>query len=242
MRCVQVFLFGITFFGLMSAQSKGLEVTTEEARAIAKEAYIYGFPLVDNYRIQYSYFDDKNDPEYKGAWNEVHNTSRVFTPEDKALQTPNSVTPYSQLGADLRSEPLVITAPEVEKGRYDSLQFIDQYTYNFAYVGSRATGNGAGSFLLAGPGWKGEKPEGVKDIIRCETQSAFVFFRTQLFQPDDIDGVKKVQAGYKARTLSAFLGKSAPEPTPAIEFFKPLSVNEQVDSLDQASTIAKVTM
>jgi len=41
------------------------QVTPEEARAIAKEAYIYGFPLVDSYRILYSYFVDRNDPEFK---------------------------------------------------------------------------------------------------------------------------------------------------------------------------------
>src|SRR3712207_1659733 len=82
------------------AQSASLE----EARAIAKEATVYGFPLVDSYRIQYSYFIDRNDPEFKGAWNELHNTARVYTPEDKAIQTPNSDTPYSQLGADLRAE------------------------------------------------------------------------------------------------------------------------------------------
>ena len=33
-------------------------VTPEQARAIAKEAYIYGFPMVDSYRVQYSYFVD----------------------------------------------------------------------------------------------------------------------------------------------------------------------------------------
>jgi hypothetical protein len=65
---------------------------TDDARAIAKEAYIYGFPMVDSYRIQYSYFVDKAGPEYKGAWNEIHNTARVYTPEDKAIQTPNSDT------------------------------------------------------------------------------------------------------------------------------------------------------
>ena len=124
-------------------------VTPEEARAIAKEAYIYGFPMVDNYRIQYAYFVNKEDPEYKGGWNEIHNTARVYTPEDKAIQTPNSDTPYSALGADLRAEPLVLTVPPVEQDRYYSLQFVDGYTYNFAYVGSRTTGNGGGKYLLA---------------------------------------------------------------------------------------------
>ena len=70
-------------------------VTPEQARAIAKEAYIYGFPIVDNYRVMYSYFVDKDNPEYKGGWNEVHSTARLYTPEDKAIQTPNSDTPYS---------------------------------------------------------------------------------------------------------------------------------------------------
>jgi hypothetical protein len=203
------------------------DLTPEEARAIAKEAYVYGFPLVDSYRVQYSYFVDRANPEYKGPWNQVHNTGRVYTPEDRAIQTPNSDTPYSMLGADLRAEPLVLGVPAVEKGRYYSLQFIDMYTFNFAYVGSRATGNDAGSYLLAGPNWKGEKPAGVKAVFRCETEFAFVIYRTQLFRPDDIDNVKKVQAGYKVQTLSAFLGKPAPAAVPPVVFVKPLTPQQQ---------------
>ena len=202
-------------------------VTPAEARAIAKEAYTYGFPLVDNYRILYAYFVDRASKEYKGPWNEVTNIARVYTPDDKAIQTPNSDTPYSMVGADLRAEPLVLTVPPVEKGRYYSLQFIDAYTFNFAYVGSRATGNGAGNFLLAGPTWKGEKPEGVKSVIRSETEFAFVIYRTQLFKPDDIDNVKKVQAGYKVQALSAFLGKPSPPAAPKVEFLKPLTPEQQ---------------
>ena len=121
-------------------------VSPVEARAIAKEAVIYGFPLVDSYRIQYSYFVDRGSPEFKAPWNTIVNNARVYTPDDKAIQTPNSDTPYSYVGADLRAEPLVLTVPAIEKGRYYSLQFIDMYTFNFAYVGSRATGNGAGSY------------------------------------------------------------------------------------------------
>ncbi len=202
----------------------------EQVRAIAKEAYIYGFPMVDSYRIQHSYFVDTANPEYKGAWNQVHNTARVYTPDDKAIQTPNSDTPYSQLGVDLRTEPLVITVPPVAKGRYFSAQFIDMYTYNFAYVGTRATGNDGGSFLLAGPGWKGETPPGIKDVIRSETELAFILFRTQLLGADDIDNVKKIQAGYKVQPLSAFLGTPAPPPAPAIDFIAPLTPEQQKTS------------
>jgi hypothetical protein len=202
-----------------------------EARAIAKEAYIYGFPMVDNYRILYSYFIDTSDPEYKGPSNEILNTARVYTPEDRAVQTPNSDTPYSFVGADLRSEPLVLTVPAVDKKRYYSAQFIDLYTFNIAYVGSRATGNEGGTYLLAGPGWKGQKPAGVDGLISCETEWALVMYRTQLFNdPKDIENVETIQSGYKVRTLSQFLGQPATAPPTTIDFVKPLSAQEQRSS------------
>src|SRR2546423_2094643 len=86
-------------------------VSPAEARAIAKEAYVYGFPIVDNYRIQHTYWVDKATPEYKGPWNQIWNSARLYTPADTAIQTPNSDTIYSFIGADLRSEPLVLTMP-----------------------------------------------------------------------------------------------------------------------------------
>jgi hypothetical protein len=206
-------------------------VTPSEARAIAKEAYIYGFPMVDSYRIEYGYFVDKKDPEYKGPWNEIHNTARVYTPADTAIQTPNSDTPYSYVGMDLRTEPLILTVPPIEKERYFSIQLIDAYTFNFAYIGSRATGNGGGSYLIAGPNWKGEKPSGVKDVIRSETEFVLALYRTQLFNPDDIANVKTIQAGYKVQPLSAFLGKPVPKAATAVDFIKPLTPAEEKTSL-----------
>jgi hypothetical protein len=205
--------------------------TPADARAIAKEAYIYGYPMVDSYRIQHAYFVDTQNPEYKVPWNQLRNFSRVFTPEDKAVQTPNSDTPYSFLGMDLRAEPIVLTVPAIEKERYFSIQLIDAYTFNFDYIGSRATGNGGGSYLIAGPGWKGEVPKGVKKVIRGETELVLAAYRTQLFNPADLDNVKKVQAGYKVQTLSAFLGQPAPKAAGAIDFIKPLTPEAQRTSL-----------
>lgn len=205
-------------------------VSPEEARAIAKEAYIYGFPIVDNYRIQHAYWVDKATPEYKGPWNQTWNSARVYTPADTAIQTPNSDTPYSFVGADLRSEPLVLTVPAMEKERYFSVQLIDYYTFNFDYIGTRTSGNGGGSFLLAGPGWKGDTPKGIKKVFRCETELAFPTYRTQLFDPSDIENVRKVQAGYKVQPLSAFLGQPAPKAAPAIDFIKPLTPAEEKTS------------
>jgi hypothetical protein len=206
--------------------------TPAEARAIAKEAYVYGFPMVDHYRIQYSYFQNKDDSNYKTPWNQLINIPRVYTPADTAIQTPNSDTPYSFIGMDLRAEPMVITVPAMDKKRYFSVQLIDAYTFNFAYLGSRTTGNDGGSYLIAGPQWKGETPKGIKRVIRSETQFVFGAYRTQLFSPDDLENVKKIQAGYKVQPLSAFLGQPAPKAAPAIDFIKPLTPEAQRTSVE----------
>ncbi|WP_246810355.1 DUF1254 domain-containing protein [Ensifer sp. ENS08] len=219
-------------FKVTRAGAADSALTADEARAIAKDAYIYGFPLVDSYRVQHSYFVDRGNPEFKSGWNTLNNTARVYTPDDKAIQTPNSDTPYSFLGADLRAEPLVLTVPTVEKERYYSLQFVDMYTFNFAYVGSRATGSEAGTFLLAGPGWKGETPPGINAVIRSETEFAFVLYRTQMFDPADIENVKKIQAGYRVEPLSSFLGQPAPAPAAAVDFITPLSAADEKTSPD----------
>lgn len=206
-------------------------ISPTEARTIAKEAYLYGFPLVDSYRIQYSYFEDRGGPEYKTSWNHIYNNDRVYTPEDKAVQSPNSDTPYSYVGADLRAEPLVLSIPEVPKGRYFSLQFIDAYTFNFAYLGSRTSGNHAGNYILAGPNWKGKKPRNVRNIIRSETEFAFVLYRTQLFNASDIENVKKIQAGYKVQPLSTFLGEPISLSAVPTDFFQPLSAEQERTSV-----------
>jgi hypothetical protein len=221
----------IPTFRFTTARALG-DVSAAEARAIAKEAYIYGEPMVDNYRIQHAYFVDTKNPEFKAPWNHLWNSARLFSPADKAVQTPNSDTLYSAFGADLRSEPLVLTVPAIEKERYFSVQLIDWYTFNFDYIGTRATGNGGGTFLLAGPSWKGETPKGVDKAFRSETELVFPAYRTQLFNPGDIENVRKVQAGYKVQPLSAFLGQPAPAAAPAIDFIKPLTPAEQRTSVE----------
>ena len=90
MRTIAV-IGAITVAGaLLAAPARAQSVSPAEVRAIAKDAVIWGFPLVDNYRVQYSYFVDRNGPEYKAPFNTLVNNARVYTPDDKAIQTPNS--------------------------------------------------------------------------------------------------------------------------------------------------------
>jgi hypothetical protein len=173
-----------------------------------------------NYSIFYKYFIDKTDPEYKAPPNHLYNTARVYTPQDTAIVTPNSDTPYSFVAMDLRAEPFVVCNPDIEAARYFSVQLVDMYTFNFGYAGSRTTRNRAACTMIAGPGWKGEKPAGVAEMFVSETDFAFALIRTQLFNPADIDNVKAIQAGYRAMTLSQFQNKPAPPAAPEINWPK----------------------
>ena len=189
-----------------------------KAREIAEAGFIYGLPIVMNYAVMYEFVVDRNSGQFKAPFNQIANEARVFTYKDTAVVTPNSDTPYSLLWVDLRAEPMVISVPAVEPRRYYSVQLCDGNTYNYGYIGSRATGNEAGDFMIAGPGWTGATPPGIKKVFRSSTQFSIVIFRTQLFNAEDMDGVKKVQAGYKCQPLSAFLKQPAPPAPPAIDF------------------------
>jgi hypothetical protein len=202
-------------------------LTSADARAIAKEAYIYGFPMAANYRTMYKQAIDSSSPDFRGAFNQVTSSKSVATPEDKFVVTPNSDTPYSYIWMDLRAEPIVVTMPKIEPNRYYTGQLVDLYTYNFAYLGTRAFGNDGGTFIVAGPGWNGDTPKGVKAVLHSETQFAYLLFRTQLFNMADLPKVNKIQSGYHAEPLSAFLHQSAPPAPPTVNWIKPADITQQ---------------
>jgi hypothetical protein len=171
-----------------------------------------------NYAVMHQYVIDKDSGQWKMPFNTVFNEHRVFTYQDTAVITPNSDTPYSMLWMDLRAEPMVISVPAVDKRRYYSVMLNDGNTFNFGYVGSRATGSEAGDYLVVGPHWKGDTPQGIKKMFRSSTDFAAAIFRTQLFDAKDMPNVEKVQAGYKVQPLSAFLKQPAPPAAPTPEW------------------------
>jgi hypothetical protein len=187
-------------------------------RDIAAAGFIYGLPIVMNYAVMYEYVINKNSGQWKAPFNTIASDSRVFTYKDTTVITPNSDTPYSMLWADLRAEPLILRVPDIEAKRYYSVMLCDGNTYNYGYIGSRATGNSAGVFLVAGPDWKGDTPVGIRQVFRSSTQFSLIIYRTQLFAPDDIDNVRKIQAGYGVLPLSSMPGQQSAKTAPAIEF------------------------
>jgi hypothetical protein len=187
---------------------------------VYKEAYIYGFPMIAAYKAVYQFNVDKTNSQYKGPFNTVLNQARVFTYKDTSIVTPNSDTPYSIVQMDLRAEPIVLCVPKVEKGRYYTFEIADLYSQNYAYIGSRATGNDPGCYMVTGPGWSGTTPAGIKKVFPSETQFSLAVIRTQLFNANDMENVKKIQAGYKAQALSAFTHQPSPPAQPLPDFPK----------------------
>jgi hypothetical protein len=195
-------------------------VSIEETKAIAEEGFIYGLPIVMNYAVMYQYAVDRTSDQFKAPFNGIKNEARVFTYKDTTIVTPNSDTPYSLAWLDLRAEPIVLSVPAVPKSRYYSVMLCDGNTFNYGYIGTRATGPEAGDYMVVGPDWKGETPAGIKQVFRSTTQFSLAAYRTQLFNPADMPNVVKVQAGYKVQPLSAYLKQPAPSAAPAIDFPK----------------------
>jgi hypothetical protein len=218
-------VFGLALTSLRAADitpadSSAVALTKEETKAIAEEGFIYGLPIVMNYGVMYEYAVDKKSSQYKAPFNQLNSMHRVATPEDTAVVTPNSDTPYSVGFMDLRAEPIVISVPAIEKSRYYSVQLCDGNTFNYGYIGTRATGPEAGDYMVVGPEWKGETPPGIKKVFPSSTQFSMMIFRTQLFNPEDMPNVIEIQKGYKTQPLSAFLKQPAPTEAPAINFPK----------------------
>lgn len=216
--CFAVAVAALLGLGCQSTSPPASAAGPDEVRAIAREAYTYAFPMIENYGTMTKQVVDPSDPARIGGFGRFRHYAQVFTPDNHDVVTPNNDTPYSWAWLDLRAEPWVVSVPDVPNDRYYVQQWIDLFTYNFAYIGSRTTGNGAGNYLFVGPGWKGSVPPGIRQVFRSETQIVLTLTRTALNGPGDVDAVKAVQRGMTLQPLSAFAGTAAPPPAAAIDF------------------------
>ncbi len=199
-----------------SSASQATALSPAEARAIAKEAWLYAYAPLQGYQTLWNQTQNKAFPGYVGGFDRFRHYSRSATPADKDIVTPNNDTPYSWAWLDLRTEPIVLSLPAVPAPRYYVNQWFDLYTHNFAYTGVRSTGRGAGTYLFAGPRWRGTVPKGITQVFRAETDFVGTLTRTQLNGPDDIPALKAIQGQYVLTPLSRFTGQPAPRPAPAV--------------------------
>jgi len=188
-------------------------VSPEQLAANARDAYVFTYPLVLNYRTMYMQAI-KGDGAF-GKW--VH--LGLASPADTDIVTPNNDTPYSHAWVDVRAEPWVLTMPKIEATRFYTSQWDDFWGYVIDNPGSVLDGNEGANYLLASPGWNGELPPGISRVIRGETDLLGTLTRTQVVGGEsDLPRVRQIQQSYKLQPLSAFLGKAAPAPAPAIDW------------------------
>lgn len=191
--------------------------TLEEAQAIAEEAYVYAYPMMENYRTMYVQAIDRTAPGYTAPFNELSHATDLLGPEFKDIVRPNNDTMYSFGWIDLRAQPMVIPVPEVADW-YFSVQLVDMFTHNFAYLGTRATHGEAGNYVVAGPQWKGAKPGDTKAVFRSESEFVYCIVRIEVRGPADVAVVRALQEGFRFTPLHVFLGRSRAPAASGITF------------------------
>ena len=216
------FLMAIFILPLSGCSLSGRTNSYEEARTIAEEAYIFAYPMLENYRMM------QVQAIASGNFNRFVHAAELLGPVDRDTFRPHNDTLSSAAWLDLRAEPMVLTVPPLSD-RYYSFQFVDLYTSNFAYVGARTIGSSGGVFLIAGPEWNGKAPRAIDAVFQSEGNFVLCFGRTALNGPDDLPNVRAIQQNYTLQPLSKFLGTRPPEAAPSEVF--PLYVKIAADSV-----------
>jgi hypothetical protein len=166
-------------------------VDTTDLTALAAEAYVYGFPLVFDLQQVDRFIRQGIGSLSPAPFNRFSHATALASPADRFVSINND-TLYSIAQLDLGAGPLLLRVPDTA-GRYYVLQFVDAWTSNFAYVGRRATGTGAGSFLIVPPGWTGQGP-GATRVIEAPASVATIVGRWACAGPADLPAVHALQS------------------------------------------------
>jgi hypothetical protein len=198
-----------------STHAKDDQSKEEEAAKLGVEAVVYGYPLVI-VDVTRQVQTNVEEPNHRGhaPINQFSNFLKYPTAANKDVVRFNVDTLYSFAWLDLSKEPMVLSLPDTD-GRYYLMPMLDAWTNVFASPGKRTTGTKADNFAIVGPDWKGELPDGVKEI-KSPTNTAIIAGRTQANGPADYRAVNALQAQYKLTPLSSF-GKPYTPPKGAVD-------------------------
>jgi hypothetical protein len=164
---------------------------------LGAEAYLFGYPLVimDVTRAHAALT--------LGAENQLRRVRQFPSANFKDVVRPNVDTLYTTVFIDMALGPWVFEMA-ANGSRYEVMPFMDAWTNVFAAPGTRSTGVAGGRFLLAGPGWHGQVPEGLT-LLRSPTQMVWLIGRTQTNGVTDYPLVHGLQDRISLRTLDAWL-------------------------------------
>ena len=199
----------------------------DDVLATASNATIFFYPTLEHYRAMYSQ-SIQGGLQHTAPFNTFFNYKSLSTPASITVVSPNIDTLYSVAWLDLRAEPLVLSVPKVTNQdgvtpRYYSMQMVDAYTYNFAIVGSRTTGNDPQEFIIAGPNWKESIPQHTR-MFQSKTNYVVLLGRTRAYSESDAQWVSEhIHPFYIVKGYSS--GKVSPQPA-NLPAFPPLNIND----------------
>ena len=170
---------------------------------LTRDAYIYAFPAVEHNKAIWSTLE-----KFKTPVNYFIANTELFTHENTAVVSPNNDTYYSYAVCDIQNEPVIISIPLI-RDRYFSFQLCDIFTNCPEYIGTLATGEGPGNYMIARSDWNGTAPAGIDKVIKIPATLVLVLARTQVFGPDDKQA-GEIAKSYTAVSLSRFVGTTLP--------------------------------
>ncbi len=192
-------------------------ISEAKAQQIGTDAYVYGISLMEFLRQRETQTSVTVPNGLSDApINQLGNQRNLADAAHQVFVAPNNDTLYTMGHLDLSKGPLVLHVPKVSHHRYYVMEFIDPYTNDFHYVGTRTTGDGAHSFVIVGPNFHGKTPSGLPRIT-SKYDHIWICGRTLVHGPSDLAAVHKVQDGYKLVPLKAFkrVGLAYTPPRPA---------------------------
>lgn len=243
MQCSKrFFLSFLLAFGCVACAStqKGSQVkaTPQEIEGLAKEVYIYAYPLVMVAVAREVETAVPRAGERRAPLNQFAHMRTLPTDKFTAMASPNVDTLYSTAWLDVSQEPMVLSVPE-SNGRYFMMPLLSAWTNVFASVGVRTTGIHKGDYVITGPGWEGDLPTSVKQI-RAPTNIVWVLGRVYSKGPSDQERAYAFQDRLKLTPLSQF-GRAA-EAQSSVDFNLDVDSKtppaEQVDRMDARNFFA----
>ncbi|AJG23920.1 DUF1254 domain-containing protein [Cupriavidus basilensis] len=159
-----------------------------QIEALTRQAYFWGLQQAGFYELRYVFTQAEAMPAYRGI-NRLAQNRKLFTAKERFATTPNASTLYAGGFFDLSRQPVVVTSPKVEDGRYWSIQALDQYAGWFFMVGSQFTGNAPQRYLIVGPNWHGTLPQGFRgtEVVRAPSDAFAITLRVAITTRDDAD-------------------------------------------------------
>lgn len=173
---------------------------------LAEDAYIYGYSIDEAYKYFY-----ETVVKPGASLNRFQNIRHLADDTYTDHPTINNDTLHLMGWLDVAAEPVIVSVPDIDKGRYWILHTMDMGHYTISMIGSRTRGNKGGRFMFATRDWKGEVPGSVDEVIRVDSNLVKLMGRIMAINPEDEKKALNHMDGWNVRTLSTYLGLAGPK-------------------------------